>query len=111
MLSGEWLGPCQASSTRSPPDLEGVPVGERDLRGRSRRVVVAQQQSAGLLVPGADDVPVEQRGRVLGGEPVVDGDDLDAGPPADLRGQAGGLEGVPQNVHAAQRGGVRFRRL
>jgi len=38
---------------------------------------------------------------VLGGEPVVDGDDLGAGPPADLRGQAGGLEGVPDHVHAA----------
>src|SRR5437879_8529496 len=38
---------------------------------------------------------------IFGGEPVVDGDDLGAGPPADLRGQAGGLEGVPQYVHAA----------
>ena len=41
------------------------------------------------------------RVRVLGGEPVVDGDDLGAGPPADLRGQAGGLEGVAYHVHAA----------
>jgi hypothetical protein len=38
---------------------------------------------------------------VLGGEPVVDGEDLGAGPPADLRGQVGGEEGVPQHVHAA----------
>ena len=38
---------------------------------------------------------------MLGGEPVVDGDDRGARPPADLRGQAGGLEGVPQYVHAA----------
>jgi hypothetical protein len=39
--------------------------------------------------------------RVLGGEPVVDGDDLGAGSPADLRGQVGDGEGVPQCVHAA----------
>ena len=39
--------------------------------------------------------------RVLGGEPVVDGDDLGARPPADLRGQVSGEEGVPQYVHAA----------
>ena len=38
---------------------------------------------------------------VLGGEPVVDRDDPGAGPAADLRGQAGGLEGVAQDVHAA----------
>jgi len=39
--------------------------------------------------------------RVLGGEPVVNGDDLGTGPPADLRGQASGFEGVPDHVHAA----------
>ena len=33
--------------------------------------------------------------RMLGGEPVVDGDDLGAGPPADLRGQVSGEECVP----------------
>src|SRR5690349_15687906 len=38
---------------------------------------------------------------VLGGEPVVHRDDLGAGPPADLGGQAGDLGGVPQDVHAA----------
>ena len=38
---------------------------------------------------------------MLGGEPVVDGDDLGARPPADLRGQVSGEEGVPQDVHAA----------
>jgi hypothetical protein len=37
---------------------------------------------------------------VLGGEPVVDGDDLGVRAPADLRGQVGGEEGVPQHVHA-----------
>src|SRR5260370_21132954 len=38
---------------------------------------------------------------MLGGEPVVDGDDLGARPPADLRGQVSGEEGVPQYVDAA----------
>ena len=46
---------------------------------------------------------VVDRGRVgvLGGEPVVDGDDRGAGPPPDLRGEAGGLECVSQDVDAA----------
>ena len=45
---------------------------------------------------------VDRRGiRVLGSEPVVDGDDLGVRPPADLRGQVGGEEGVPHHVHAA----------
>src|SRR4029077_3296614 len=39
--------------------------------------------------------------RVLGGEPVVDGDDLGVRPPPDLRGQAGYEEGVRHHVHAA----------
>src|SRR3954462_428662 len=39
--------------------------------------------------------------RVLGGESVVDGDDLGMRPPADLRGQLSGEEGVPHHVHAA----------
>ena len=38
---------------------------------------------------------------VLGGEPVVDGDDLGVRSPAELRGQAGGEEGVSDHVHAA----------
>ena len=63
MLSGEWFGPCQANSTRSPPDLKGVTVGKGHLRRRASRVVVAQQQPAGLLVPDAHHVPVKQRGR------------------------------------------------
>ena len=37
----------------------------------------------------------------MGGEPVVDGHDFGARPPADLRGQPGGEEGVPHYVHAA----------
>ncbi len=46
---------------------------------------------------------VVDRGRVgvLGGEPVVDGDDRGAGPRADLRGQPSGLEGVPDHIHPA----------
>jgi hypothetical protein len=39
--------------------------------------------------------------RMLGGEPVVDRDDLGVRPPADLRGQVSGEEGVPHHVHAA----------
>ena len=50
---------------------------------------------------GGQSVVDRGRVRVLGGEPVVDGDDRGAGPPADLRRQAGGLECVSQHVHAA----------
>ena len=50
---------------------------------------------------GGKSVVDRCRIRVLGGEPVVDGDDLGAGPPADLRGQVSGEEGVPEHVHAA----------
>jgi len=39
--------------------------------------------------------------RVLGGEPVVHGDGLGVRPPADLRGQVSGEEGVAHHVHAA----------
>ena len=65
---------------------------ERDVRGRA-----AVQE--GFV--GRKSVVDRGRIRVLGGEPVVDGDDLGAGPPADLRGQVGGEEGVPHHVHAA----------
>src|SRR5215207_6737615 len=41
------------------------------------------------------------RVRVLGGETVVDGDDLGVRPPADLRGQVSGEEGVRHRVYAA----------
>ena len=50
---------------------------------------------------GGEGVVGGCRVRVLGGEPVVDGDDRGAGAAADLRGQGGGLEGVPDGVHAA----------
>ena len=43
--------------------LEGVAFGEGDLRRRPGRVIVPQQQPPGLLVPDADHVPAEQRGR------------------------------------------------
>ena len=39
--------------------------------------------------------------RVLGGEPVIDGQDLGGRPPADLGGQVGGQERVAQHVYAA----------
>ena len=50
---------------------------------------------------GRKGVVDRRRIRILRGEPVVDGDDLGAGPPSDLRGQVSGLEGVPYHVHAA----------
>ena len=50
---------------------------------------------------GGESVVDRRRIRVLGGEPVVDGDDLGVRPPADLRGQVGGEERVPHHVHAA----------
>ena len=59
---GAWLR-RRRRVPRVAPDLEGVAVGEGRLWERPGRVVVAQQQPAGLLVPDADPVPVEQRGR------------------------------------------------
>ena len=69
-------------------------VGEGDLRGRAGRVVVPLQPTLGFLVPDADHVPVEQRGRagvvgvVVGVDQVghrvghaVGGGDLVDGPP------------------------------
>jgi hypothetical protein len=50
---------------------------------------------------GGQSVVDRRRKRVLRGEPVVDGDDLGARLPADLRGQASGAGGVPQHVHPA----------
>src|SRR5207244_293391 len=50
---------------------------------------------------GCKSVVDGRRIRMLGGEPVVDGDDLGVRPPADLRGQVSGEEGVPHHVHAA----------
>jgi hypothetical protein len=68
-------------------------AGERDA-GRVGAVV-----QEGLV--GGQSVVDRGRIRVLGGEPVVHGDDRGTGPPADLGGQASGLDGVPQDVHAA----------
>jgi hypothetical protein len=50
---------------------------------------------------GSKSVVDRRRIRVLGAEPVVDGDDLGVSPPADLGGQVGGEEGVTHHVHAA----------
>jgi hypothetical protein len=49
--------------------------------------------------------------RVLGAEPVVDREDLGLDPPADLRGQVGGLEGVAKDVHPAMEVQHDVRRL
>ncbi len=50
---------------------------------------------------GGKSVVDRRRIGMLGGEPIVDGDDLGVGAPADLRGQVSGEEGVPEHVHAA----------
>jgi len=50
---------------------------------------------------GRKSVVNRRRIRVLGSEPVVDGDDLGVRPPTDLRGQASGEEGVRHHVHTA----------
>jgi hypothetical protein len=64
----------------------------RCLTGRCRPPAAPDRTQAG---------PRRRRIPVLGGEPVVDGDDPGLRPPADLRGQLGGQEGVPDHVHAA----------
>jgi len=50
---------------------------------------------------GSKSVVDRCRIRVLGGESVVDGDDLGLRPAADLRGQVSGEGGVPHHIHAA----------
>ena len=50
---------------------------------------------------GGKSVVDRCRIRVLGGEPVVDGDDLGVCPPSDLGGEVGGEERVPDHVHAS----------
>ena len=84
-------------------DLQGVAVGEGHLGQRAGLVVVAGQQSPGLLVPDAGHVPAEQErrtavvGMVMGVDEVrhrvghaLGGGDLVDGPPqvaADARGR------------------------
>ena len=65
--------------------------------GDVRRVDAALQE--GFI--GRKSVVNRCRIRVLGRESVVDGDDLGVRPPADLRGQVSGEEGVPHHVHPA----------
>jgi hypothetical protein len=77
-------------ATASPP-----PADSREGDVRRGRAVIQK----GFV--GGQSIIDRGRIRVLGGEPVVDGDDLGTRPPADLRGQVSGLEGVPQYVHAA----------
>ncbi len=61
MLSGEWLGPCQARSIRSPPISSVRRSPNVSSLGGLAGIVVAQQQAARLLVADPGDVPVEQR--------------------------------------------------
>src|ERR1700683_505554 len=91
-------------------DFRGVAVGEGHVRDGAGGVIVAQQQSPGLLVADADYVPAEQRGcslvvcvvvRVdhvgdLVGQ-AVGGGDLVHGTPdvaADVRGRVEGNDAV-----------------
>ena len=70
--------------------------GEAAASGLSREGDVRRGRAVvqeGLV--GGQSVIDRRRVRVLGGEPVVDGDDRGAGPPADLRGQAGGWKASP----------------
>jgi hypothetical protein len=62
----------------------------------SRRCAVLQESFI-----GRQSVVNRRRIRMLGTEPVVDGDDLGAGPAADLRGQVGGEKGITKYVYAA----------
>jgi hypothetical protein len=50
---------------------------------------------------GRKGVVDSRRIRMFWGEPVVDGDDLGAGPPADLRAEVSNTEGVTQYIDAA----------
>ncbi len=85
-------------------DLEGVVVGEGDLRRRAGRVVVPLQPTLGFLVPDADHVPVEQGGRagVVG---VVVGVDQVRDPVGHAVG-GGDLIHRQTQVWAEARGGV-----
>jgi putative transposase len=56
-----WAVPGQFDPLAA--DFQGVAVGEGHVRDGAGGVIVAQQQSPGLLVADADDVPAEQRGR------------------------------------------------
>jgi len=90
--------------------------GEAAARGLSREGDVRRGDTVvqeGFI--GRQSIVNRCRIRVLGGEPVVDGDDLGVRPPADLRGQLSGEEGVPRSRtrrrgSTEQRGEVRFRR-
>jgi hypothetical protein len=78
-------------------DFQGVVVEERHVGDGAGGVIVAQQQSPGLLVADADDVPAEQRGRSLVVCVMVRVDHV-----GDLAGQAVGggdlVHGTPDAV-------------
>jgi len=113
------VGPVPGQFDPLAADFQGVAVGEGHVRDGAGRVVVAQQQSPGLLVADADDVPAEQRGGSLVVAVVVRVDHV-----GDLVGQAvrgGGLvHGTPDVVtdvrgrvenHDAVRGGQERRHV
>src|ERR1700733_10587144 len=100
-------------------DFQGVAVGEGHVWDGAGGVTVAQQQSPGLVVADADDIPAEQRGRSLVVCVVVRVDHV-----GDLVGQAvcGGdlVHGTPDVVadvrgcvknHDAVRGGQERRHV
>ena len=60
---GRVIGAVPGQRDALAADLERALVLEGLLGRRPRRVVVAQQELARLLVPDASDVPVEERGR------------------------------------------------
>ena len=78
-------------------DFQGVVVEERHVGDGAGGVIVAQQQSPGLLVADAHNVPAEQRGRSLVVGVVVRVDHM-----GDLVGQAVGggdlVHGAPDVV-------------
>ena len=73
------------------PSTGGFP-SEDDVR----RVRIAAQER----FVGRQRIVDRGRIRMLGREPVIDRDDLGAGPLTDLRGQVGSEERVSQHVHA-----------
>src|ERR1700722_9499583 len=98
------VGPVPGQFDPLAADFQGVAVGEGHVRYGAGGVIVAQQQSPGLLVADADDVPAEQRGRSLVVCVVVRVDQV-----GDLVGQAAGggdlVHGTP-DVMADVRGRV-----
>ena len=60
---GRVVGPVPGELEPFAADLQGPAIAERLVRRRPVRVVVAEQEPPGLLVPDPDDVLSEERGR------------------------------------------------